>query len=255
MPVIEAQCLRTWHPGAVDPGCRPAAWHQLSARSLTGLVPRRRTERPDPSGAQLDQTTAPVDQNEASLCQEVPLIFLVARDVVFLLWGSRRDRSVDSGPGVAWPKSRCSGCEPAALATESFPGCPPGPSVLAAAAARRASAWRRAKMASLMRRLRERSASLRAESECGQDTGGVPGAPSDGQPGPSSQSRTTPHKVHSSCLRLDDEFGLRQECLAEGPAGTRRQDARQRNRRPWFRPSRPSAPVPSGRSSTGSCAR
>jgi hypothetical protein len=72
---------------------------------------------------------------------------------------------------------------------------------------------------------------------------------------PSSQYRTTPHKVHSSCLRLDDEFGLGQECLAEGPAGTRRQDARQRNRRPWFRPSRPSAPAPSRRSSTGSCAR
>jgi hypothetical protein len=29
-----------------------------------------------------------------------------------------------TGPGVAWPKSRCSGCEPAALATESFPWCP-----------------------------------------------------------------------------------------------------------------------------------
>ncbi len=31
------------------------------------------------------------------------------------------------GPGVACPKSRCLGCEPAALATESFPCCPPGP--------------------------------------------------------------------------------------------------------------------------------
>jgi hypothetical protein len=30
---------------------------------------------------------------------------------------------------------------------------------------------------------------------------------------------------------------------------------RQQNGRPWSRPSRPSAPVPSGRSSTGSCAR
>ena len=45
-----------------------------------------------------------------------------------------------AGPGVAWPKSRCAGCEPAALESESFPGCPPGPLVLAAAAARRASA-------------------------------------------------------------------------------------------------------------------
>ena len=32
-----------------------------------------------------------------------------------------------AGPGVAWPKSWRSGCEPAALATESFPACPPGP--------------------------------------------------------------------------------------------------------------------------------
>src|SRR5215831_7283668 len=31
------------------------------------------------------------------------------------------------GPGVACPKSRCLGCEPAALESESFPGCPPGP--------------------------------------------------------------------------------------------------------------------------------
>ena len=28
---------------------------------------------------------------------------------------------------MACPKSRCLGCEPAALATESFPCCPPGP--------------------------------------------------------------------------------------------------------------------------------
>jgi hypothetical protein len=69
-------------------------------------------------------------------------------------------RRVDSGPGVAWPKSRCSGCNPAALATESFPGCPPGPLIVAAEAVRRASAWRRAKMALLTRRLSERSASL-----------------------------------------------------------------------------------------------
>ena len=51
-----------------------------------------------------------------------------------------------AGPGVAWPKSRFSGCELAAQAMESFPGCPPGPVALAVAA-RRASVWRRAKMA------------------------------------------------------------------------------------------------------------
>src|SRR6266700_5045651 len=38
--------------------------------------------------------------------------------------------------GLARPKSRFSGCEPAALTSVSFPGCPPGPLILAAAAAR-----------------------------------------------------------------------------------------------------------------------
>jgi hypothetical protein len=66
---------------------------------------------------------------------------------------------VVAGPGVACPKSWCAGCEPAALDAESFPGCPPGP-VTEASAACRAPAWRRAKMASLIRRLRDRTASL-----------------------------------------------------------------------------------------------
>ena len=39
---------------------------------------------------------------------------------------------VVAGPGVACPKSRRAGCEPAALAAESFPGCPPGPLARAA---------------------------------------------------------------------------------------------------------------------------
>ena len=64
-----------------------------------------------------------------------------------------------AGSGVACPKSWRAGCEPAALDAESFPGCPPGP-VTEASAACRASAWRRAKMASLIRRLKDRSASL-----------------------------------------------------------------------------------------------
>src|SRR5260370_147507 len=34
---------------------------------------------------------------------------------------------VVSGRGVAGPKGWRSGCEPAALESESFPGCPPGP--------------------------------------------------------------------------------------------------------------------------------
>ena len=62
-----------------------------------------------------------------------------------------------AGPGVACPKSRWSGCEPAALVAEWFPGCPPG---LFAAAARRASACKQAKMASLIWRFSARSASL-----------------------------------------------------------------------------------------------
>ena len=65
-------------------------------------------------------------------------------------------RMVVSGPGVASPKSWRSGCEPAALESEPFPGSPPGPF----ARAWRASACRRPKMASLTLRLRERSASL-----------------------------------------------------------------------------------------------
>src|SRR5690348_5446807 len=68
-------------------------------------------------------------------------------------------RMVVSGPGVAGPKSWRSGCELAALESEPFPGCPPGPFVLAAAASR-ASALSRAKMASLTLRLRDLSASL-----------------------------------------------------------------------------------------------
>ena len=62
------------------------------------------------------------------------------------------------GPGVACPKSRLLGCDPAALAAESFPYCPPGS--LTWACARRASARRRVKTASLTCRLRERRASL-----------------------------------------------------------------------------------------------
>ena len=52
-------------------------------------------------------------------------------------------RRMESGPGVACPKSRRSGCEPAALESGSFPDCPPGPSS-ALLAARRASVRRRA---------------------------------------------------------------------------------------------------------------
>jgi hypothetical protein len=61
------------------------------------------------------------------------------------------------GPGVACPKSRCRGCEPAAPAAEPFPRCPPGSP--ARAAARRASACRHAKIALLTCRFSDRRAS------------------------------------------------------------------------------------------------
>ncbi len=63
------------------------------------------------------------------------------------------------GPGVAWPKSRLLGCDPAALAAQSFPYCPPGS--LTWAWARWASARSREKTASLTCRLSARRASLR----------------------------------------------------------------------------------------------
>src|SRR5215472_11492691 len=95
----------------------------------------------------------------ASLRQVVLVVVFVEREVGFRREAAGRGRRVVAGPGVAWPKSRFSGCEPAALATEPFPGCPPGPVTLTVAAWL-ASAWRRPKMASLTCRLRERRASL-----------------------------------------------------------------------------------------------
>ena len=78
-------------------------------------------------------------RNETSLRQGVRPVFFVVRDAAFFAESCGRDRRVGAGPGVAWPKSRCTGCEPAALATESFPGALPG---RYPAAARAASAFR-----------------------------------------------------------------------------------------------------------------
>jgi len=61
-------------------------------------------------------------------------------------------------PGVACPKSRRAGCEPAALGAEPFPACPPGSSERAAV--RCASARSRVKIASLTCRFSERMASF-----------------------------------------------------------------------------------------------
>src|SRR5690348_13142091 len=94
-------------------------------------------------------------RSNASLRQVVVVVIFTEQQVGFGRWAAGRDLRVESGPGVAWPKSWRPGCEPAALATESFPVCPPGPLTLAATAGRRVSAWRRAKMASLIWRFRE----------------------------------------------------------------------------------------------------
>src|SRR6185437_8864676 len=107
-----------------------------------------------------DVTRAATEHIETSLRQGVRLIFFVVRGAAFLAGVCGRDRRVGAGPGVAWPKSRRSGCEPAALATESFPSCPPGPLAVTARAARAAPAFRCLKISSLTWRLRARSASL-----------------------------------------------------------------------------------------------
>ena len=98
-------------------------------------------------------------QNETSLRQEAFRDFFRGGS-----WPSASPvlavgRMVVTGPGVACPKSWRSGCEPAALETEPFPFCPPGPAVTVMVL-RLASATRWAKMASLMRLFRQRKASL-----------------------------------------------------------------------------------------------
>jgi hypothetical protein len=83
---------------------------------------------------------------------------VVRRDFVLVVVALARVRE--------WPGRRAgvSGCEPAALATESFPGCPPEPvlgtDAAVVATGRRASATMVAQRVSLMRRLRARSASF-----------------------------------------------------------------------------------------------
>ena len=73
-------------------------------------------------------------------------------------WVAGCGRSVVTGSGSGLSEEPVSGCNPAALATESFPGCPPGPP--AREAARRASACRQAKIALLICRFSARRASF-----------------------------------------------------------------------------------------------
>ena len=70
-------------------------------------------------------------------------------------WGRR----LVARPGNGLPEEPVAGCDPVALAAESIPYCPPGS--LICAWARRASARRRVKTASLTCRLSARRASLR----------------------------------------------------------------------------------------------
>jgi hypothetical protein len=153
--------------GATDERRRASAELSDAAHDTDQRLPsrlqrhaRRRTDRPD-LGATRTPTPSSSLRTERSLFVVKGLFWffskLVPDGYVSVRSGGR---GLVPGSGVAWPKSRYSGCEPAALASVSFSGCPPGPCALAAAAARRASAWRRAKMASLTRRLRQRSASL-----------------------------------------------------------------------------------------------
>jgi hypothetical protein len=106
---------------------------------LVAAVPTHEDIQLPPSTTALIRRSLTSPPHDASLRQVVRRSFS-ARELAFFCWSAER-RRVMAGPGVAWPKSRRPGREPAALATESFPACPPGPWMLAAAM-RAASAFR-----------------------------------------------------------------------------------------------------------------
>src|SRR5262249_6233784 len=112
-------------PAMAHPAPHPN-WPQIA---LTGAATADQQARNEPL------------RTKASLRQVVLAAVFAERAVVCGRWAAGRGRRVGPGPGVAWPKGRCSGCEPAAQATESFPVCPPG--LFPLAAAPWASAWRR----------------------------------------------------------------------------------------------------------------
>ena len=131
-----------------------AVWHELATSISQLRLLLIGTSRPAPHRPEVQQArTSPL----CFRCQVVVRAFLgTGFDGVPVVVLGRR---LVPGPGVACPKSWHTGCELAALDAESFPGCPPGP-LAGETAAVRASIRRRAKMASLIWRLRQRSASL-----------------------------------------------------------------------------------------------
>jgi hypothetical protein len=137
------------------PGTRPASRARPPVRGCDRMSVRVRLAQPSPPPGP-GAITSPL----CCWCQVAGRVSPKSASAAEGMSAVVPGRMVVSGPGVAGPKSWRSGCELAALESESFPGCPPGPLVLAAAAWR-ASAWRRAKMASLILRLRDLSASLR----------------------------------------------------------------------------------------------
>src|ERR1035438_7776131 len=127
-----------------------AAGEDRPDRPVLGVLLAQGPQRPPP------RRTSPL----CCCCQGSRRVFFDVGLGEMVLVPGVAGRRVGLGSGVACPKSWRWGCEPAALESESFPGCPPGPFAAAVAVACRASAWRRAKTASLIRRLRHRSASL-----------------------------------------------------------------------------------------------
>jgi hypothetical protein len=133
------------NPANLGAGCSPPP-HALSGKpcpAATGLArvrqPRRIKQivpaRASASSAQITHSGALFTDGPKSRSRCITMPLCVKRVCRGFWWRVRWSSgsgelagigSVVPGPGVAWPKSRCLGCEPAALATESFPCCPPG---------------------------------------------------------------------------------------------------------------------------------
>ena len=97
-----------------------------SARANAGRRSRLTPRSANPARTPVRATrhTPVAAHSETSLRQVVRADFLMAGNMVFFPWRGR-GRRVGAGPGVAWPKSRCSGCEPGRdqLPGQRFLGC------------------------------------------------------------------------------------------------------------------------------------